>query len=40
MRDEPLMVGVEPASTLRFQNVAARFLPSEIGSPSVPAEAG
>jgi hypothetical protein len=36
----PLMVGVEPPSTLRFQNVVVRFLPRLTGSPSAPAEAG
>ena len=34
------MVGVEPANTLRFQNVRVRLMPSDTGSPSVPALVG
>jgi len=34
------MVGVDTAIIFRFQNVEVRFLASESGSPSLPADAG
>ena len=40
MRLEPEIVGVDVKTIFRFQKVVVRFLASETGSPSAPAEAG